>query len=107
MVLQLVALGNVRYALTNPAVFGKALWRSLNTIQPQLLWRNRPGVNYTAGSKVSAEELKKGGQALYRFLLDESMVNSSAVYRDVIGLIEDTQKDRLVTNYLEQDGGKN
>lgn len=88
----MVALGNVRYALTNPAVFGKALWRSLNTIQPQLLWRNRPGVNYTAGSKVSAEELKKGGQALYRFLLDEGMVNSSAIYRDVIGLIEDTQK---------------
>jgi hypothetical protein len=88
----MVALGNVRYALTNPMVFGKALWRSLNTIQPQLIWRNRPGVNYTAGSKVSAEELKKGGQALYRFLLDEGMVNSSAVYRDVIGLIEDTQK---------------
>jgi len=36
----MVALGNVRYALTHPAVFGKALWRSLNTIQPQLLWRN-------------------------------------------------------------------
>jgi len=88
----MVALGNVRYALTNPAVFGKALWRSLNTIQPQLLWRNKPGVNYTAGSKVSAEELKKGGQALYRFLLDEGMVNSSAIYRDVIGLIDDTQK---------------
>jgi hypothetical protein len=88
----MVALGNVRYALTHPAVFGKALWRSLNTIQPQILWRNKPGVNYTAGSKVSAEELKKGGQALYRFLLDESMVNSSAIYRDVIGLIDDTQK---------------
>ncbi len=88
----MVALGNVRYALTNPMVFGKALWRSLNTIQPQILWRNKPGVNYTAGSKVSAEELKKGGQALYRFLLDEGMVNSSAIYRDVIGLIEDTQK---------------
>ena len=88
----MVALGNVRYALTNPMVFGKALWRSLNTIQPQLIWRNRPGVNYTAGSKVSAEELKKGGQALYRFLLDEGMVNSSAIYRDVIGLIQDTQK---------------
>ena len=88
----MVALGNVRYALTNPMVFGKALWRSLNTIQPQLIWRNRPGVNYTAGSKVSAEELKKGGQALYRFLLDESMVNSSAIYRDVMGLIDDTQK---------------
>ena len=75
-------------------MFGKALWRSLNTIQPQLpfMWRNKPGVNYTAGSQVSAEELKKGGQALYRFLLDEGMVNSSAIYRDVIGLIQDTQK---------------
>jgi hypothetical protein len=88
----MVALGNVKYALTNPMVFGKSLWRSLNTIQPQLLWRNKPGVNYTAGSKVSAEELKKGGQSLYQFFLDEGMVNSSAIYRDVIGLIEDTQK---------------
>ena len=88
----MVALGNVRYALTNPGVFGKALWRALNTIQPQILWRNKPGVNYTAGANVNASELKKGGQSLYRFFLDESMVNSSAIYRDVIGLIEDTQK---------------
>ena len=51
-----VALGNIRFALTNPGIFTKALWRSLNTIQPQLLWKNKPGVNYTAGSKVSAEE---------------------------------------------------
>jgi hypothetical protein len=87
-----VALGNIRYALTHPHVFGRALWRSLNTIQPQLLWKNRPGVNYTAGAKVSADELKQGGQALYRFLLDEGMVNTNAIYRDVIGLIEDTQK---------------
>ena len=88
----MVALGNVRYALTNPGVFAKALGRSFNTIQPQILYRNKPGVNYIAGSEVSAEELKKGGQALYRFLLDEGMVNSSAIYRDVIGLIQDTQK---------------
>jgi hypothetical protein len=87
-----VALGNIRFALTNPLVFGKALWRSLNTIQPQLMWKNKPGVNYTAGSKVSTEELKKGGQSLYRFFLDEGMVNTNAVYRDVIGLVEDTQK---------------
>ena len=88
----MVALGNVKYALTNPAVFGKALWRSLNTIQPQIIWRNKPGVNYTAGANVNASELKQGGQALYKFLLDEGMVNSSAVYRDVMGLIDDTQK---------------
>jgi hypothetical protein len=87
-----VALGNIRFALTNPGIFTKALWRSLNTIQPQLMWKNRPGVNYTAGAKVTADELKQGGQALYRFLLDEGMVNTNAVYRDVIGLIEDTQK---------------
>jgi len=89
----MVALGNVRYALTNPMVFGKALYRSYKTIQPQLFGRrNIPGTVYTAGTKVSTEELKKGGQALYRFLLDEGMVNSSAIYRDVIGLIQDTQK---------------
>jgi len=87
-----VALGNIRYALTHPHVFGRALWRSLNTVQPQLLWKNKPGVNYTAGANVNASELKQGGQALYRFLLDEGMVNTNAVYRDVIGLIEDTQK---------------
>ena len=93
-----VALGNIRFALTNPGVFTKALWRSLNTVQPQILWRNRPGINYTAGHTVSAEELKKGGQALYRFLLDEGMVNQSAIYRDVIGLIEDTQKIGFLQN---------
>ena len=102
----MVALGNVRYALTNPAVFGKALWRSLNTIQPQLIWRNRPGVNYTAGSKVSAEELKEGGQSLYRFFLDEGMVNSSAVYRDVMGLIQDTQKIGWLQSIWGKMGGR-
>ena len=97
-----VALGNIRFALTNPLVFGRALWRSLNTIQPQLMWKNKPGVNYTAGAKVTAEELKQGGQALYRFLLDEGMVNTNAVYRDVIGLIEDTPKDRMAPKDMDQ-----
>ena len=88
----MVALGNLSYGLRHPLVFGKSLWRALNTIQPQMLWRNKPGVNYTAGSKVNTDELKKGGQALYRFLLDEGMVNTNAVYRDVLGLVEETQK---------------
>ncbi len=88
----MVALGNLSYGLRNPGVFVKSLWRALNTIQPQLLWRNKPGTNYTAGQKVNTNELKKGGQALYRFLLDEGMVNTNAVYRDVMGLVEETQK---------------
>ena len=88
----MVALGNLSYGLRNPGVFVKSLWRALNTIQPQLLWRNKPGVNYTAGSKINTNELKQGGQALYRFLLDEGMVNTNAVYRDVMGLVEETQK---------------
>jgi len=88
----MVALGNLSYGLRNPAVFAKSLWRALNTIQPQLLWRNKPGTNYTAGAKVNTNELKEGGQALYRFLLDEGMVNTNAVYRDVMGLVEETQK---------------
>ena len=29
---------------------------------------------------------------MYRFLLDEGMVNTNAVYRDVMGLVEETQK---------------
>ena len=104
-----VALGNIRYAITNPLMFGKALWRALNTVQPQILWRNKPGVNYTAGAKVSAEELKQGGQALYRFLLDEGMVNQNAVYRDVIGLVEDTQSLGWLKRMIEKPkswGGK-
>ena len=88
----MVALGNLSYGLRNPGVFVKSLWRALNTIQPQLLWRNKPGTNYTAGQKVNTNELKEGGQALYRFLLDEGMVNTNAVYRDVMGLVEETQK---------------
>ena len=36
--------------------------------------------------------LKEGGQGLYQFLLDESVVNSSATYRDVLGLLKDIQK---------------
>ena len=43
-------------------------------------------------TKVNTDELKQGGQALYRFLLDEGMVNQNAVYRDVMGLVEETQK---------------
>ena len=100
-----VALGNIRYAITNPLVFSRALWRGLNTVQPQLLWRNKPGVNYTAGAKVSAEELKKGGQALYRFLLDEGMVNQNAIYRDVIGLVEDTQSLGWLQRMIEKPKG--
>ena len=88
----MVALGNLSYGLRNPGVFVKSLWRALNTIQPQILWRNKPGTNYTAGAKVNTNELKEGGQALYRFLLDEGMVNTNAVYRDVMGLVEETQK---------------
>ena len=98
----MVALGNARYAVTHPLVFGKALWRALNTIQPQILWRNKPGVNYTAGANVNASELKKGGQALYRFLLDEGMVNTNAIYRDVIGLVEETQKLGWLKNMLDK-----
>ena len=97
-----IALGNLSYGLRHPLVFGKALWRALNTIQPQLLWKNKPGTNYTAGAKVNATELKQGGQALYRFLLDEGMVNTNAVYRDVLGLVEETQKLGWLKNMMEK-----
>ena len=42
---------------------------------------------------VGAKEFtKEGGQSLYRFLLDQGMVNQSATYGDVIGLIQDAGK---------------
>jgi len=68
---------------------------AFNTLQPQLLYRNKPGITRTAAMTDSefADALKgEGGQALYRFLLEEGMVNQSAIMRDAIGLLEDVAK---------------
>ena len=103
-----VSLGNISLALTNPLFVLKSLKTAFNTLQPQILYRNKPGASRyieKGGKQISlsdsqfADALKgEGGQSLYRFLLEEGMVNQSAIYRDVMGLIEDTAK----TGFLQK-----
>jgi len=96
------ALGNISLALTNPLFVLKSLKSAFNTLQPQILYRNKPGARPMNEYKTIdeyADALRgEAGQSLYRFLLDEGMVNASAIYRDVIGLIEDTAK----TGFLQK-----
>ena len=90
-----LATGNI---LIPPKEMIKNLNLALKTIQPQTMyrvtgnpkWRNIRGVNTTDPTKMV--NLEEGGQGLYQFLLDESVVNSSATYRDVLGLLKDIQK---------------
>ena len=102
-----VATGNI---FINPIEIAKSFRTAYRTIQPQVFGRNRPGLrvatdtsvpgqfrpgaNTTDPSKLipAKEFTKEGGQSLYRFLLDEGMVNQSATYKDLMGLIEDTSK---------------
>ena len=90
-----IATGNI---LIPPAELAKHLSMAWKTIQPQTMyritgnpkWRNIRGVDVSDPTKMPS--LKEGGQGLYQFLLDESVVNSSATYRDVLGLLKDIQK---------------
>ena len=102
-----ISTGNI---FISPFAMAKAFRTAYRTIQPQLLGRNRPGLkvasdtsspgkfrpgaNTTDPDKLipASEFTTEGGQSLYRFLLDEGMVNASATYRDLMGLIEDTQR---------------
>ena len=102
-----ISTGNI---FINPMQIAYAFRTAYKTIQPQLLGRNvpglkvasdtsrpgqfRPGANTVDPDKLipASEFTKEGGQSLYRFLLDEGMVNASATYRDLMGLIEDTQR---------------
>jgi hypothetical protein len=59
----------------NPVETLKRFKQAFNTIQPQLIYRNLPE-----------------DQALYRFLLDEQVVSSSATARDIAGLLDDIGK---------------
>ena len=103
-----VSMGNISLLATNPGFILKALKTAFNTLQPQILYRNKPGARpyFQKGNQQIelspsefADALKgEGGQALYRFLLEEGMVNQSAIYRDVMGLIEDTAK----TGFLQK-----
>ena len=70
-----------------PAETWKNLRRAFATIQPQLFSRNLPT-----------------NQALYRFLLDEGVVNQNIAYRETMGLIDDVVKsggnlDRLLNTF--------
>jgi|6_EtaG_2_1085325.scaffolds.fasta_scaffold03132_3 hypothetical protein len=105
-----ISTGNI---FINPMQMAKAFRTAMNTIQPQILYKNKPGVkvnvdtstpgkfrpgaNTTDPNKlIGAQEFTEGGgQSLYRFLLDEGMVNQSATYRELMGLIEDTQKSNF------------
>ena len=56
----------------NPIEMVRNFKQAFNTIQPQLLYRNAPK-----------------DQALYKFLLEEQVVSSSATARDIAGLLDD------------------
>ena len=102
-----IATGNI---FINPIEIAKSFRTAVRTIQPQVFGRNRPGLRVATdtsvpgqfrpganttdpGKLIPAKEFtKEGGQSLYRFLLDEGMVNQSATYKDLMGLIEDTSK---------------
>jgi len=101
-----VSMGNLSLFVTNPGFVLKSLKTAFNTLQPQILYRNRPGAksidNYATESQFADALKGEGGQSLYRFLLEEGMVNQSAIYRDVMGLIEDTAK----SGFLQKMWGK-
>jgi hypothetical protein len=59
----------------NPVEMVRNFKQAFNTIQPQLLYRNTPK-----------------DQALYRFLLEEQVVSSSATARDIQGVLDDIGK---------------
>ena len=67
-----IASGNV---FKNPVTVVKNFKQAFNTVQPQLLYRNLPK-----------------DQAMYKFLLEEQVVNSSAVARDIAGVLDDIGK---------------
>jgi hypothetical protein len=105
-----VSMGNITLLATNPGFILKSLKTAFNTLQPQILYRNRPGaksIDKYVNESEFADALKgEGGQALYRFLLEEGMVNQSAIYRDVMGLIEDTAKTGFLQKMWSKLGNK-
>ena len=73
----------------NPLFMLKNFKRSFNTVQPQLISRNLPR-----------------DQALYKFLLDERVVSSSATYKDITGLFDDIGKGGDVFERIFKGFGK-
>ena len=111
-----VAMGNFSYAIRHPGVAIRSMITAFNTLQPQLLYRNKPGAKryierggkqITLSDSEFADALKgEGGQALYRFLLEEGMVNQSAIMRDAIGLLEDVSKQGFLMKAWNKLGKK-
>jgi len=105
-----VSMGNISLLVTNPGFILNSLKTAFNTLQPQILYRNKPGaksIDKYVNESEFADALKgEGGQSLYRFLLEEGMVNQSAIYRDVMGLIEDTAKTGFLQKMWSKLGNK-
>ena len=66
-----------------PAEIASAMRQSFNALQPQTMYRITKNPKW-----LNAD----ADQNMYRFFLDEGMVNSSATYREVMGLVTDIQK---------------
>ena len=112
-----IYLGNIAIP---PKEMAKAIRTAYRTIQPQFLGRNRPGLNIDAttprvyGANTTdpnklvggTEFVEEGGQSLYRFLLDEGMVNSSARAREVELLIADSAKTGFLDKVWKKLGTK-
>ena len=112
-----IYLGNIAIP---PKELAKAIRTAYRTIQPQFFGRNRPGLNIDANKpKVygantidpnklvgGTEFVEEGGQSLYRFLLDEGMVNSSARAREVELLIQDSAKTGFLDKVWKRLGTK-
>jgi len=112
-----VYLGNIAIP---PKEIAKAIRTSYRTIQPQFFGPNRPGLNISANrpkvyganttdpSKLvgGKEFVEEGGNSLYRFLLDEGMVNSSARAREVELLIADSAKTGFLDKVWKKLGTK-
>ena len=112
-----VYLGNIAIP---PKELAKAVRTAWRTTQAQILTKNRPGLNISAtrprmyGANTTdptklvggKEFVEEGGQSLYRFLLDEGMVNSSARAREVEMLISDTTKTGFLQKVWKRLGNK-
>ena len=116
-----VYLGNIAIP---PSEMAKAIRTAYRTIQPQVISKNRPGLNIRPSKDgvgrpkmyghnqnpnkfVGGKEfIEEGGQSLYRFLLEEGMVNSSARAREVELLIADTAKTGFLQKVWKKLGNK-
>ena len=112
-----VYLGNIAIP---PKEIAKAIRTSYRTIQPQFFGPNKPGLNISAkrprlyganttdpNKLVGAKEfVEEGGNSLYRFLLDEGMVNSSARAREVELLIADSAQTGFLDKVWKKLGTK-